>query len=380
MRRWLISILIVLIVIGVVVIAGCKQQNNEPNISGLAYNVGEEVSFAQDFSLDNNFMDLNNLVALDSDEYFLSYVEGEDVDYDGDFILDIGDNRVHVGALTGTFSYVEGSSENQVVVPTSLSSNILEKGSFEALNRFFVDNDLGSLVDVSDKDSSIVGSGVDYVLSENKNAFDFEKISSTVIDKVKEEELIPVIIVMKKENDEESFYEQGLSKNQFSQKLAVFESKKSKVEARMVGKSRVEHDLKIINGVSAKVDLATLEELEKSDVVERVFYDEEVFIVLDESPEEIGATEIWSMAGPNDLPVTGEGVTIAILDTGVDYTHADLGGCFGPGCKVARGYDFVQDDDDPMLLPHVSFVPFRHSIQSSSISPLQLSSSSLHSS
>jgi subtilisin family serine protease len=41
----------------------------------------------------------------------------------------------------------------------------------------------------------------------------------------------------------------------------------------------------------------------------------------------------------------------------VDYTHPALGGCFGPECRVAYGYDFVGDaytgdnvpipDDDP---------------------------------
>ncbi|MEK6872166.1 MAG: S8 family serine peptidase, partial [Nanoarchaeota archaeon] len=30
-----------------------------------------------------------------------------------------------------------------------------------------------------------------------------------------------------------------------------------------------------------------------------------------------------------------------------DYTHADLGGCFGGNCKVAGGYDFVNKDNDP---------------------------------
>ncbi|KAI8049672.1 peptidase S8/S53 domain-containing protein [Syncephalis plumigaleata] len=53
----------------------------------------------------------------------------------------------------------------------------------------------------------------------------------------------------------------------------------------------------------------------------------------------------------------GYGIKIGILDTGIDYTHPALGGCFGPGCKVAYGYDFVgskydgsdklQPDDNP---------------------------------
>ncbi|KAI8072064.1 peptidase S8/S53 domain-containing protein [Thamnidium elegans] len=56
---------------------------------------------------------------------------------------------------------------------------------------------------------------------------------------------------------------------------------------------------------------------------------------------------------------TGKGVKIAIIDTGVDYTHPSLGGCFGPGCLVAYGKDLVGDaygpsseetkpDDDPL--------------------------------
>jgi subtilisin family serine protease len=35
-----------------------------------------------------------------------------------------------------------------------------------------------------------------------------------------------------------------------------------------------------------------------------------------------------------------------VIDDGVDYLHPALGGCFGPGCKVAVGYDLVGDDFD----------------------------------
>ncbi|CAI6089470.1 unnamed protein product [Clonostachys chloroleuca] len=55
---------------------------------------------------------------------------------------------------------------------------------------------------------------------------------------------------------------------------------------------------------------------------------------------------------------TGKGIKVAVIDTGVDYKHPALGGCFGDGCLVSGGHDFVGDnysgrndpvpDDDPM--------------------------------
>ena len=45
----------------------------------------------------------------------------------------------------------------------------------------------------------------------------------------------------------------------------------------------------------------------------------------------------------NTLGLTGAGIKVGIIDTGVDFDHPDLGGCFGPGCRVAVGYDFVGD-------------------------------------
>jgi subtilisin family serine protease len=46
----------------------------------------------------------------------------------------------------------------------------------------------------------------------------------------------------------------------------------------------------------------------------------------------------------SELGYTGVGIKVAVMDTGIDYDHPDLSGCFGPGCRVAYGYDLVGDD------------------------------------
>lgn len=66
--------------------------------------------------------------------------------------------------------------------------------------------------------------------------------------------------------------------------------------------------------------------------------DSEIFSphMIDSAPY-IGSEEAW------DLGYTGEGVTVAVIDTGVDYTHPDLDHAFGD----YLGWDFVDNDADP---------------------------------
>ncbi|MCK6555540.1 S8 family serine peptidase [Candidatus Binatia bacterium] len=98
----------------------------------------------------------------------------------------------------------------------------------------------------------------------------------------------------------------------------------------------------VLNGFAARLLPETASAVRAWPTVKRVVPDGRVQALLDVSVPLVRAPQFWA-----DLGYRGAGTKIAVIDTGVDYTHADLGGCFGSGCKVIGGYDFVSGDSDP---------------------------------
>jgi parallel beta-helix repeat protein len=104
----------------------------------------------------------------------------------------------------------------------------------------------------------------------------------------------------------------------------------------------------VLNGIALAISDKEVEEFEKSSLVKSVHKNYKVKTTLQDSVPLIQADKVWLLKDSQGNNITGLDRTIAIIDTGINYTHPDLGGCFGPGCKVEAGWDFVNNDSDPM--------------------------------
>jgi subtilisin family serine protease len=86
-------------------------------------------------------------------------------------------------------------------------------------------------------------------------------------------------------------------------------------------------------GLVADVDADGLAALQEAPDIERVYLDRPLRQLVSEGVPLAGGDRVQTCG------VTGSGVAIAVIDSGIDWRHIGLGGCFGAGCKVVGGAD-----------------------------------------
>jgi subtilisin family serine protease len=134
--------------------------------------------------------------------------------------------------------------------------------------------------------------------------------------------------------------------------IILFENASSPIRMKAASTITLSREFSLINGAAAKLTRSQILSLSQEPAVRKVFLDgvrtvsepdvEEGRARIQSSIDSIGARFVQE-----NLNITGRNVTVAVVDTGIDYTHPDLGGCFGASCRVRGGFDFVGNDSDP---------------------------------
>jgi subtilisin family serine protease len=93
-----------------------------------------------------------------------------------------------------------------------------------------------------------------------------------------------------------------------------------------IGRNKVKYEFGSFNGFSATVNQKEYQELLNNPFVENIEEDKIMQAFMQDTVGIIGANETWNMQ-VNENNITGKGQTVCIVDSGIDYTHLDLGGC-----------------------------------------------------
>ncbi|XXH05376.1 hypothetical protein Hte_011802 [Hypoxylon texense] len=112
----------------------------------------------------------------------------------------------------------------------------------------------------------------------------------------------------------------------------------------------------VFSGVSVEVSTENIDTLREKKSVSQAWNSKQIQLspLQPAASYSDDATASWytvhNMTGVDklhDAGITGKGAVVAIVDTGIQWSHPDLGGGIGPGFKVAGGYDLVGDGDWP---------------------------------
>ena len=108
----------------------------------------------------------------------------------------------------------------------------------------------------------------------------------------------------------------------------------------------------LLNGVAVEASGEQAAEIADQPGVAAVYPDYVLQINLADSVPLIGAEDVWEILDADGVPITGRDVHVAVIDTGIEYTHPAFGSCsglnIGIDCRVIDGYDFVNNDNDPL--------------------------------
>ena len=144
-------------------------------------------------------------------------------------------------------------------------------------------------------------------------------------------------------NEEQLSPEKGGPPDGLVKVLIGFKEKPGPAEQALVNSmgGKIKYTYNFIPAMAASIPEKAIEALKKNPNITNVEFDSMVYALDDELINSWGVKRIGAGL-VHDSGNKGAEVQVAIIDTGIDYTHIDL------DANYAGGYNFVNGNDDPM--------------------------------
>lgn len=213
----------------------------------------------------------------------------------------------------------------------------------------------------------------------SENAYNFnQKDPSTQISKdidLKNEDMVSIIVEFISEPlavlEKGAISTYSLTESNIERDHRIFNSFLSNIPSiYSLGSTKITHSYKkVFNGVALTIKGTDVEKLLDSGVVKAIYKDNIISLDLPVEDETASNNEITPYM-TDSIPflgidklheegITGKGIKVGVLDTGIDYTHPDLtnvykgyrssfGDATAQPIDSTIGWDFIDNDADPM--------------------------------
>lgn len=235
-----------------------------------------------------------------------------------------------------------GSLAATLIVSSMMPSNVLANSKREELKDIF--NEL-----VNSEKESLYSNSLEIKLEENpiKDGVDIttDEYQSVII----QFQSLPLIEAMEQNN--------GVATYSLENEINNDHQKFNEFLASMTKERSASYSIKhsyynTFNGVALEVKGTDIQALLESGVVKAIWKDEVAMTEpeglvtevesYDLSSRMVSSTPLIAVDKLRAEGITGEGIKVGVLDTGIDYNHPDIKD------NYKGGYDFVDDDNDPM--------------------------------